>query len=72
MLLLSLRLVEMGPTCFGVRFFVRLCVVALLLLLLLLHTSVDLRTIRDPNCDVSLARRGLRNLRGEIGVVHAL
>ena len=41
-LLPSLRLVEMDPTCFGVRFFVGLCVVALLLLLLLLRTSAVL------------------------------
>ena len=72
MLLLSLRLVEMGPTCFGVRFFVGSCVFALLLLLSLLRTSVVLRTIGDPNRGVFLARRELRSLRGEIGVVHAL
>ena len=72
MLLPSLRLVEMDPTCFGVRFFVGLCVIALLLLLLLLRTSDVLRTIGDPSRGVSLARRGLRNLREGIGVVHAL
>ena len=72
MLLLSLRLVEMDLTCFGVRFFVGLCVVALLLLLLLLRTSAVLQTIGDPSLGVSLAHRGLCNLREEIGVVHAL
>ena len=72
MLLLSLRLVEMGPTCFDVRFFVGLCVVALLLLLSLLRTSVVLRTIRDPSHDVFLVRKELRSLLEEIVVVHAL
>ena len=65
-------LVEMGPTCFDVRFFVGLSVVVLLLLLLLLRTSAVLRTRGDPNRGVSLAHKGLRNPLGEIGVVHAL
>ena len=71
MLLRSLMLVGMGPTCFGVRFFVGLFVVALLLLPLLLRTSAVLQTIGDPNHDASLVRRGLRN-RLVIGVVRAL
>ena len=62
-------LVEMGPTCFGVRFFVGWSVVALPLLLFLLRTSAALQTIGDPNHDVFLARRGLRSLREETGVV---
>ena len=72
MLLLILRLVEMGPTYFGVRFFVGLFVVALLLLLLLLRTAVVLRRIIDPSHGESLVRRGLRNPLGEIGVVRTL
>ena len=65
-------LVEMGPTCFDVRFFVGLSVVVLPLLLLLLHTSAALRTRGDPNRGVFLARKGLRNPPEEIDVVHAL
>ena len=72
MLLLSLMLVEMGPTCFGVRFFVELFVVALLLLLWFLRISAALRTIGDPNLDVFLARRELRNQWGAIVFGHTL
>ena len=67
--LLSLMLVVMDSTCSYVMFFVGLFVVSLLLLFLILHTAVVLRTIGDPNHDVSLARRGLRNQLA-IGVVH--
>ena len=49
----------MGPTCFGVRFFVVLSVGVLLLLPLILHTSAALRMIGDPNLGVSLVRKGL-------------
>ena len=62
-------LVETGPPCFGVRFFVGRSVVALPLLLLLLRTSAALQMIGDPNHDVSLVRRGLRNQREGIGVM---
>ena len=68
---LSLMLVEMGPTCWCVMSFVGLSVVALPPLLLILHTAAVLRMIRDPNHDVSLVRRGLRNQLA-IGVVHTL
>ena len=67
----SLMLVEMDPTYFGVMFFVGLFVVSPPLLLLILRTAAVLRTIRDPNHDVSLVRIGLRN-RLAIGVVHVL
>ena len=62
----------MGPTYSDVRFFVGLCVVALLLLPLLLRTFVVLRTIRDPSRDVFLVRKELRNLLEGIVVVCAL
>ena len=68
----TLMLVVLGPTYFGVRFFVELFFVALLLLPLLLRTSVVLQMIGDPNHDVSLARRELRNLWGVIVFVRAL
>ena len=64
-------LVAMGPTCLHVMFFVGLFVVSLPLLLSILRTAVVLRTIGDPNHDVSLVRRELRNQR-VIGVVHVL
>ena len=72
MLLPSLRLVEMGPTCFGVRFFVELSVVDLLLLLLLRCTSVVLQTKGDPSHNVFLVRKELRNQWEGIVVVRAL
>ena len=62
-------LVEMGPTYFGVRFFVGLFFVVLPPLLLILRTSVALQTIGDPNHDVFLVRKELRNRREVIGVV---
>ena len=65
-------LVEMGPTCFGVRFFVGCFVVALLLLLLLLRTAVVLQKKGDPSRGVFLARRELCNQQGEIVVVRVL
>ena len=68
----SLRLAVMGPTYFGVRFFVELFFVALLLQLLLLRTSAVLRTIGDPSHDVFLVRKELRSQRVEIVVVRAL
>ena len=55
-------LVVMGPTCLYAMFFVGLFVVSLPLLLWILRTAAALRTIGDPNHDVFLARRGLRNL----------
>ena len=64
-------LVVMGLTYFDVMFFVGWFFVALPLLLLILRTSVVLRTIGDPNHDVSLARRGLRNQLA-IGVMRVL
>ena len=72
MLFPSLRLVEMGPTCFGVRFFVGFFVVALLLLPLLLHISAVLRRIVDPSHDVFLVRKELRNRLGEIVIMRVL
>ena len=71
-LLLSLRLAVMGPTCFGVRFFVKPFFVALLLRLLLLRTSVVLRTRGDPSHGVFLVRKELRNRLGGIVIVRAL
>ena len=65
-------LVAMGPTYFGVRFFVGWFFVALPLLLSILRTSVVLQTIGDPNHDVSLARRELRNRWEVMGVVLSL
>ena len=62
----------MGPTCFGVRFFVERTFVALLLQLLLLRTSVVLRTKGDPSRDVFLVRKELCNQLGGIVVVRAL
>ena len=62
----------MGPTCFGVMFFVGSFVVDLLLLLSLLHTSPALRTKGDPSLSVFLVCKELRNQRGEIVVVRAL
>ena len=70
--LLSLMLVEMGPTCFDVRFFVGWFFVVPPLLPSILHTSVVLQTIEDPNHDVSLARRELRNLWEVMDVVLSL
>ena len=67
-----LTLVVRGPTCWCVISFVGLSFVAPLLLPLLLRTSAALQTIGDPNLDVSLARRGLRNLRVEMGVMLSL
>ena len=64
-------LVVMGPTCLRVMSFVGLFFAFLPLLLLILCTSVVLRTIGDPNHDVSLARRGLRNQLA-IGVMRVL
>ena len=68
----TLKLVGMDLTCFGARFFVGRFVVALLLLFLTPRTSAALRTIVDPNLDVSLVRRGLRNRWEVIDVVRAL
>ena len=51
--------------------FVGFFVVAPPQLLLILRTAAALRTITGPNHDVSLARRGLRNLL-VIGVVRVL
>ena len=65
-------LVEMGPTYFGVRFFVGQSFVVLPLLLWLLRTSVALQMIIDPNPDVSLACREPRNRQEGIGVVLSL
>ena len=62
----------MGLTCFGVRFFVELFFVALLLQLLLLRTAAVLQMIGDPSHSVFLVRRELRNRQGEIVVVHVL
>ena len=69
-LLPNLMLVEMGLTCFGVRFFVGLYVIALLLLLLPLRISAVLQTIGDPSHDVFLVRREPHSQLEEIGVVH--
>ena len=65
-------LVVMDPTCFGVRFFVGWSFVALPLLLWLQRTSAVLRMIEDPNRDVFLVRKELRNRWEVIDVVHAL
>ena len=62
----------MGPTCLGVMFFVELFFAALLLQLLLLHTAVVLRTIRDPSHDVFLVRKELCSQRVEIVVMCTL
>ena len=70
-LILTLMLVDLGPPYFGVRFFVGWFVNSPPLLLLILRTSVVLRTIGDPNHDVFLVRRELCNLL-VIGVVCAL
>ena len=51
----------MDLTYFDVRFFVGLSVIAQLLLLLLLHTSADLRMIGGPTLDVFLVRKELRS-----------
>ena len=47
----------MGPTYFGVRFFVGLSFVVLLLLSLLQRTVVVLQTREGPNHGVSLVRK---------------
>ena len=60
----------MGPTYFDVRLFVERFVVALLLQLLLLRTSVVLRTKGDPSHGVFLVRKELRSRLGGIVVVH--
>ena len=72
MLPLSQRLVGMGPTYWCERFFVGQSCVALLLQLLLLRTSVVLRTKGDPSRGVFLVRKELRNQLGGIVVVHTL
>ena len=54
-------LVGMGPTYLCVMSFVGLSFVSPPLLALILRTSAVLRMIGDPNHDVSLARRELRN-----------
>ena len=51
----------MGPTYFGVRFFVKLLVVVLLLLLWLLRTAAVLRRKGVPTRDGFLARKGLHS-----------
>ena len=53
-------------------FFVGLSFVAPPLLVLTLHTSAALRTIVDPNLDVSRFRRELRSRWEVIDVVRAL
>ena len=65
-------LVVMGPTCFGVMFFVGLFFVALFPLPSLLRTVAVLRTIGDPNHDVFLVRIRLRSRWEVIDVVRAL
>ena len=65
-------LVVRGPTCLRVMSFVGLSFVAPLLLVLTLRTFAALRTIVDPNRDVSRFRRELRNRWGVIGVSRVL
>ena len=58
----------MGPTCFGVMFFVGLAVVVLLLLLLLLCIFAVPQTRGDPNLYVFLVCRELCNRWEGFGV----
>ena len=67
--LLTLMLAVIDPTYFGVRFFVGWFFVALPPLLSILHTSVALQMIGDPNHDVFLVRKELRNRREVISGV---
>ena len=67
-----LTLVVRDPTCWCVMFFVGLFFVFLPPLVLSPRTAAVLRTIEDPNHDVFLVRKELRNQLEEIGVVLSL
>ena len=67
-----LMLVVRGPTYWCVIFFVGLSFVSLPLLTSILRTAAVLRTIEDPNHDVSLVRIRLRSRWEVTGVVRVL